>query len=177
MTAQYIDHGTHLTRLADGAVLPKDVGNRDYAAVFEQLAANPSLVSTPDTAIGLSALKSRALIEIDTAAERARLRYITPGAGQAQTYQMKLEQAQAYQSAGSPADASPWPFIAAESAALAVTPAEAAALIIATRDAWVTVGAAIEQARMGGKRAVTQSASIESVNNARAAALNTLEHI
>jgi hypothetical protein len=175
MSAAYIDHGTHLCRLADGALLPKDPGNRDYAMALEQIAVQPSLVATPAAILPLDDVIAGARAEIDAAAERARLRYITPGAGQAQTYQMKLEQAQAYQAAGSPPDATPWPFIAGEAAALGITPSAAANTIIATAAAWVTVGAAIEQARMGGKRAVMQASTVAAVNNALATAVHQLE--
>ena len=177
MSAAYIDHGTYLRRISDGALLPKDAGNRDYAAAAEQIELQPSLAASPDSTARLIDAIAGALAEIDAAAERARLRYITPGAGQAQTYQMKLEQAQAYQIAGAPEDASPWPFIAGEATALAVTPATAAALIIATRDAWVTVGAAIERVRMGGKLAAREAMTVTEVNTALASALNALEQM
>lgn len=90
--------------------------------------------------------------EIDAAAGRARSRYLTTVPGQEATYTAKYAQAQAYISAGYPADASPYPWIAQESMRSGLTPPQAADRIKATGDAWANViGPAIEGLRIGGK--------------------------
>lgn len=50
----------------------------------------------------LSVRKAEAKIVVDTAAEVARLTFITPGAGQSQEYKLTEDQARAYKAAGYP---------------------------------------------------------------------------
>ncbi|MGY6215000.1 hypothetical protein ACW73L_07550 [Methylolobus aquaticus] len=175
MGALYIDHGTHLRRLSDGALIPKEPENRDFALAQEALTVDAAAWAAPADLADMDATRATALVAIDAAAEGARLRYITPGAGQAQTYAQKLAQAEAYVAAGAPPDASPWPFIAGEAEALEISPQAAAATIITTAEAWVTVGVAIERTRMAGKRAVTIASGLAQLAAARDAAITTLE--
>lgn len=120
---------------------------------------------------------------IDRAAENARLRHITPGAGQAMAYQEKAEEAADYIAAGYPAaTGSPptydgYPFITAEVNATGKTSTEAADDIISQRSAWVTVGAQIEQERLGGKKAVTDAVDTAGVESARDTAVAALDAI
>ena len=180
MPAYYLVDGA-IIRIADGAHLPVDPDNPDYQRYLADVAAHPHdpayVAQGYDPSAALAALQLSARAAIDAAAEATRLRYITPGAGQAQTYQMKLEQAQAYLLAGSPENASAWPFIAGEAEALSVTPAAAAQAIIDTRDQWVAVGALIEKNRLAGKRAVTVATTTDAVMTARAAAIQQLQSL
>jgi len=102
--------------------------------------------------------------EIDAAAGRARSRYLTTVPGQEATYTAKYAQAQAYISAGYPADASPYPWIAQESMRSGLTPPQAADRIKATGDAWANIiGPAIEGLRIGGKDALAALLTIPAV--------------
>ncbi|PCG08681.1 hypothetical protein COA17_11025 [Sphingomonas ginsenosidimutans] len=99
----------------------------------------------------LPALRARAVIAIDAAAEAARMRFLTPGQGQAMTYQRKEAEARAWL-VDNDVEA---PFLAAEAAARGMTIAALAAEVVALADRWAVVGSTIEGLRMGAKAAVT----------------------
>ena len=121
--------------------------------------------------------KSTSLADIDGAAERARLRYITSGAGQALTYSEKADEAADYVAAGYPADTSNYPHIAAEIAATGKTKEQAADDILSTKSAWISVSANIEQHRLGGKKNVADATTSEEIISARDAAITALNAI
>lgn len=118
-----------------------------------------------------------ALRDIDDAAGRARLRYITDVPGQQAVYMVKLQQAQAYAAAFALSEqAAVPPYIAAEASATNETAAVVAANILALAGVWnEQVGPAIEGARMGGKAAVTAAQDLEQIEAARATAVLALE--
>ncbi len=117
----------------------------------------------------------RALAAIDAKAEEVRLRYITPGAGQAGTYIEKAKQADEFKAAGYPAGAVP-PMVQAEAEATGQTPQAAGDSILQTRDFWVYVkGPAIERERRRGKVNCEAAANDAAVAIARDAALTALE--
>jgi hypothetical protein len=124
----------------------------------------------------LPALKTQLLAQVDAAAEAARQRFLTPGAGQALEYQATETEAHDYAAAGYPTfDAALWPFLAAELAALAEAgqPSTAEAVadqVLAQSTAWRAVGAAIKQLRRTAKLAI---AAAETATAARAAAVVT----
>ena len=89
--------------------------------------------------------------EVDAAAGRFRLRFITDTAGQATTYDAKAKEAEAY--AANPSGT--YPFLSAEAEATGQTLAATAATVAATAAQWTLIGAAIEGARIAAKRAVT----------------------
>jgi len=120
-------------------------------------------------------LIARAIIDI--AAERARHRHITPGSGQAMVYLKKGEETDAYILAGYPADTTGYPFVEAEINATGKTKENAADDIITQRDAWVVLGASIEEQRLGGKKAVDDAADEAAVDTARDAAIVALDAI
>ena len=92
------------------------------------------------------------LAKIDADAENCRLRFITPGAGQAITYLRKEEQARAWVAAGRPSDASAYPFLTDEATATGQSVGTLADTIIANADIWgAQIGPAIEALRLGGK--------------------------
>lgn len=120
---------------------------------------------------------------IDGAAGEARRRHITSVPGQAETYAEKGEEAADYVAAGYPAPTgSPpeyvgYPFIQAEVEATGKTSTQAADDILAQKSAWITIGAAIEKERIGGKTnvdAASDVASIESIRDAAVAALDAI---
>lgn len=118
-----------------------------------------------------------ALRDIDEAAGRARLRFITDVPGQQAVYIVKLQQAQAYTAAVAlDAQATVPPYIAAEAAATSQTAAQVAANVIALAAVWnEQAGPAIEGERMGGKAAVTAAQDLEAVEAARVAAVQALD--
>jgi len=113
---------------------------------------------------------------IDKGASAARSRFISSGVGQDAVYVVKGEQAQAYAAAGFAGNVPA--YIAAEAAATGVTAQAAAETILGLRDAWNgAVGPAIEQQRIGGKKLVRESATVEAVDSSMRAALVALEAI
>ncbi|HEX7927068.1 MAG TPA: hypothetical protein VF678_05705 [bacterium] len=126
-------------------------------------------------AVPVEDARAAALLAIDAEAERARLRYITPGAGQAMTYLMKAQQAQAYKDADYTGTVPP--LVQAAATGRGLSAQQAADLILATQAAWETVGAAIEQARESGKAAVTAAGTSEAIAIAANTAVNALQAI
>ena len=114
---------------------------------------------------------------IDDAASEASGRYISNGFGQALRYQGKADDATAYVDAGYPADTTPYPFITAEVNATGKTATQAADDILSTRSAWITIGASIEEERIGGKVNVDAAADNAEVISARDAAISALDLI
>lgn len=113
----------------------------------------------------LAAEKERLKSHIDLEAERVRLRFITPGAGQAMVYQRKAEEARAYL-AGVDFDPERYPILRASVGIEADTIGEVANLVLAREQEWVFVGAAIEAARLGAKASIDLADTIEEANRA-----------
>lgn len=111
-------------------------------------------------ALGLDGLKERLKAAVDTAAEAERLRYITPGAGQAMTYSRKVEEARAVQSADEP-EADDYPLLAASIGIDGDDIEAVAATVLAMDTAWAQVGAAIERARLIAKRDIDAAADAD----------------
>lgn len=122
-------------------------------------------------------LKTVAKNSVDAAAERARLRYITSGSGQALVYQEKGEQASAYVTAGYPADTTGYPFIEAEINATGKTKEAAADDILTQRTAWISLGATIEQERLSGKKSIDDATDKAGIDTALSTALSTIDAI
>lgn len=91
--------------------------------------------------------------QVDAAAERERARYITPGAGQAMTYQAKADEARRLAADPSP-DAADYPLLSAEVGITAPDLVAVGAVVLAAYQAWQVIGAAIEGARLGAKQAI-----------------------
>lgn len=117
----------------------------------------------PDLPAALAAVKSLRKAAIDAEAERQRLRWITPGAGQAMTYQAKVDEARALAVDGEDADPSHYPMLSAEIGITAATLQDVAGVVIAAYQQWQMLGAAIEAARLGAKRAVDLAATAAEV--------------
>jgi hypothetical protein len=112
----------------------------------------------------LDAIRTPLLRRIDAEAEACRGRFITAGSGQAITYFAKQQEAVAFI-----ADASASvPILTAEAAAIGVTVAELAAEVSTAAVAWLTIGAKIEAARRGAKKAITDASDILAMTTAAA---------
>ena len=127
--------------------------------------------------------KVAAKLKVDSAAEKARLRFITNGSGQAMVYQEKADEAADFIAnsypapTGSPPTYVGYPFIQAEINATGKTKEQAADDIIAQRTAWVATGAQIEEERLGGKSAIDSASDETGVNSARDSAITNLDAI
>lgn len=107
----------------------------------------------PLTADELAAQKVDLKTRLDAAAETERLKYITPGAGQAMTYQQKATEAAACLADTDP-DPADYPLLAAEIGITGATLAEVAQAVHDAHQTWRVIGAQIEAARLGGKAAI-----------------------
>ncbi|MFZ4411412.1 MAG: hypothetical protein ACOYOH_29010 [Paracraurococcus sp.] len=120
--------------------------------------------------VTLEQAKAAAVAKVDRAAEQARLRFITGGAGQALAYTAKEAEARSFVAPGADAD---YPYLAAERDAQAdigvsATLATVAAEVIAQADAWRSTGATIERLRRGAKLAIEAATSPEAIRAALA---------
>ena len=106
----------------------------------------------------LGRLKAALKISIDAEAEIERQKYLTPGEGQAMTYQEKAREVEAYRAASDPKE-SDYPFLMAGIGVNGSTLAEVVDTVEARRDLWVQLGSAIEQKRELAKLAVDQATS------------------
>lgn len=111
----------------------------------------------------LVALKAAAHAEIDRQAEAERLKYITPGDGQAMAYLEKERQARGYLTNAS---AEAFAHIHLEAAARGMSAVQVANEIVAMSDQWRLVSAVIESKRLGAKTAVTASSSKAAIDSA-----------
>ena len=100
---------------------------------------------------GLGEIKTRLKAEVDKAAEVERLKYITPGTGQAMTYQQKVAEAQGYIAATNP-KLTDYPLLASEVGITAPTLSEVAETVLVAYRQWQQIGAMIEAIRLGAKR-------------------------
>lgn len=115
------------------------------------------VVQSPD--LDLVVLKAAIVRQIDSNAEQVRQLYLTPGAGQAMTYQRKESEARAWLADNSVAV----PFLVAEAQARNMDVSDLAAEVIVMADAWIVTGAAIEARRMGAKAAVQVAGTLGAI--------------
>ncbi|MBD8638287.1 MULTISPECIES: hypothetical protein [unclassified Sphingomonas] len=140
--------GSGVTSAAAAQVLPEGLG----------IVLVPSQALEGE-ALDLDVLRNTASASIDAQAEVIRQSILTPGAGQAMTYQRKEAEARAW----SLDNDTTTPFLSAEAGAREMTIADLAAEIIELADAWVAIGAAIEGLRMGAKAAVGRAANLGAI--------------
>lgn len=95
---------------------------------------------------------------IDLEAEKERLKYITPGAGQAMVYQEKERQARAYLADHT---AESFELITMEAQATGVFPEDVANAVVLMAGKWRLVAAFIEARRLAAKQAVEAAANVE----------------
>lgn len=120
----------------------------------------PDEISTPLADV-VASLKR----QTDSRAEAERLRYITPGAGQALTYMQKSDEARRYLASSDPVDAD-FPLLAAEVGITAPDIHGVATIVSAAFGQWQQIGASIEAARLGGKALIEAA---ETASDAQAA--------
>lgn len=104
-----------------------------------------------ENVIPLDVVKLTLKMQIDQSAETERLKYITPGTGQAMTYQQKVAEAQAFKAASNPKPAD-YPILASEVGITAPTLSEVADTVLTAYRQWQQIGAMIEAIRLGAKR-------------------------
>ena len=108
---------------------------------------------SPEGVVDLEKARAKACQQIDAEAEAMRLAFITPGAGQAMTYQYKAEEAKALLN---DPDAET-PFLSAEAEATGTTVAALAEVVRGQVQAWTFMGAAIEAGRMKAKAEMAEA--------------------
>jgi BioD-like phosphotransacetylase family protein len=107
--------------------------------------------------VDLGPVKEAMYTKIDEAAEAFCLQFMTAGYTQAIRYLEKKEEATQWITGSDPAD---FPFLAAEAAATDVSIDDLVVTIKQTSAAWKALGAAVEGARMGAKKAIAASDNI-----------------
>lgn len=107
----------------------------------------------------IESIRARARLMVDAEAEAARLRWITPGSGQAMVYQQKAAEARDHMSGG----AGPWPHLDAELGVTGTTLADVAARVLSQESVWRTASAEIEAIRLGAKRDIGQADTKDTV--------------
>lgn len=137
--------------IASGTELYRGSGTAGTAGI-QQLPEGAGLVVVPQSVVAgaqlnLDALRAALAARIDAEAELVRQRFLTPGAGQAMTYQRKEAEARAWLADNTAAT----PFLSAEASARDVTVSTVASEVLATADAWVAIGSVIEGKRMAAK--------------------------
>lgn len=130
-------------------------------ASLQDLPEGLGLVVVPPAALlgvelDLDMLRTMATEQIDAGAELVRQRFLTPGAGQALTYQRKEAEARAWQADGLSAT----PFLDAEAIARGMTIEAVVEEVIRNADAWIKAGAVIEAKRMGAKAAAASATTL-----------------
>lgn len=119
-------------------------GQSDGGRIAVDKKGNPYLIPRDDPTI--EDLKQAAKIRVDSDAEIARMKFITRGEGQAWTYQRKEAEAERVLEDQNP-DPADYPVLFATIPADGATLAEVAERVIAARDEWLVIGAAIEGLR------------------------------
>jgi hypothetical protein len=101
----------------------------------------------------IDTLRLTLTMQVDADAEATRLLWITPGSGQALTYEQKRIEAERMASDPAPQPVD-YPMLAAEVGITADTLAAVGALVRARAAAWTAVAAQIESLRLQAKAAV-----------------------
>ena len=118
----------------------------------------------------MTLLISEAHARVDERAEASRLKYITPGAGQAITYAQKEAEAVSYVATVTPVDTD-YPMIKAQSVATGETMLVIANVIIGTANGWRPIAAQIEALRMKAKEDISSSLSLFEIKAVEASLL------
>lgn len=149
---------------ATGAVRWRGQGPEGTASL-QMLSEGLAALTVPQACLAgedfdIEPLRIAVLATIDERAETVRQRYLTPGAGQALTYQRKEAEARAWHEGATPAH---FPFLSAEADATGVTIDTLAAEVIAMADQWAVIGSAIEGVRMAAKKAVAEASGLPQI--------------
>ncbi len=125
----------------------------------------------------LEEVKQRTLVEVDHAAESARLKFSTTVYGQDQVYIEKTNQAVDYAAANFPEQIERYPFIKAEADALEIPPRDVAENILRTRSQWINFMAKVEGIRLRGKKLIRNATDITTVTKLRNNTIETLKQL
>lgn len=123
------------------------------------------LICATGASDALQQLKISLKSNVDQSAETERLKYITPGAGQAMTYQQKADEAGRYLAASAP-NASDYPLLSAEVGITAADISGVAQVIAAAFARWQAIGGAIEAVRLAAKKAIDDATTVDAANAA-----------
>lgn len=134
------------------------------AGTTQPIADGLSLVVVPQAVIegaelDLSVLRAAVADRIDAQAEQVRQAFLTPGAGQAMTYQRKEAEARAFITDPSTAV----PFLEAEAVGRGISIADVAAEVISSADRWIAAGALIEGRRMRAKAMLAEATTFGAI--------------
>ena len=117
--------------------------------------------------VDIDVVRNALTARIDAEAELFRQQFITPGAGQAMTYQRKEAEARAWIAAGAPNPVD-YPFLAAEAAATGESINQVAANVVSAANLWAQIGSAIEAVRLGAKKQLAMAAGFPALAAASA---------
>lgn len=168
----YTQNGVELPRgqpfelTKDGATFAMQANFFDTASADDLTSWGIVAETRPDPAgPSLDETKRALVLQIDSQAEMARLRFITPGSGQALEYREAAEEAARYDATGGQGS---YPMLQASvDAGEAANLGAAAALVSQREAAWAAIGAEIRRLRIKAKRDV---AAASDATAARAAA-------
>jgi len=195
MTWKLIKDNAGIIDEADGSFVPVVTGNIAFEAMKTALDlidvnivvdnGDGTYTFTPDEtnlfspdAQAIAYIRARAKVDVDVAAENARLRYITAGAGQSAVYILKADDAQKFIDDAYPeVSIASYPFVNAEANALGSDGQTAADGIIAQRDAWLSVAALIEEERLKGKADIDIRLNENTVTNSKNTTIGILDSI
>lgn len=156
--ADVVGHGGVETATEGAHGDPRLVVNSEvWDGPIRRLMAIPRPAEEVAEAVGRR--KAEAKAQVDMAAEAARQRFITSGAGQAMVYQQKVAEARAFQAGGTGS----FPHLTAEVGITAATAAEVAAVVLAMEAAWLGISAAIEATRLAAKRDLAAAGDLAEV--------------
>lgn len=159
-----VRHRSVLTPGADLAGQPAEVATAAAEAWTPEILASwqQTMTASRLPEPSLAQARADALHTVELAAERARLAFVTPGAGMALTYEAKRREAEAILIDPSP-QAVDYPLAAERAARQSVTLAEVATEWQARADAWLAAAVAIESERETAKAAIAAAADTDAV--------------
>lgn len=128
------------------------------------------------TGTNLTELKAKLQLEVNDGAERTRSAIVTLAPGMAMSYEAKRREAEAYMAN---VDISPSliPIIAGEAMVVMDTIDSVAIDILTAAEMWTSLEVVINQARIGGNRAIESATTAAEARAAATATLNTYAQI
>lgn len=147
-------------RLVEVIYQPDSLGEfYSCTAVAPSLQGATLIMTRTWTANDLDVVQARLTKRIDDAAEAERLKYITPGSGQAMVYLQKKLEADAYLVDAKP-DLTRYPLLSA-SAIDNATVADTAKTVLATANNWTVIAATIEKIRLTAKNEIMTAKTVD----------------
>lgn len=148
-----------------------EISDEEHKVLLERQAIGYSIqpgndgkpVAIEPEALSIETIRAKACLRIDADAERQRLKYITPGYGQAMVYSEKAAQAVRFMADQNPV-LGDYPLLTAEVGLTADTIDGVAATVWNKRVVWLQIAAMIERARLQAKKLVNESNSPEDID-------------